>query len=54
MEYMYYLKEYVGRELPCYIAEKLSKKYGAESYLIREDVHPTGCHKIYTVVGPSL
>ena len=31
-EYNYYLKEYVGRETPLYFAEKLSKKYGTDSF----------------------
>ena len=29
-EYMYYLKEYVGRETPLYYAERISEKYGAQ------------------------
>ena len=53
-EYMYYLKEYVGRENPLYYAEKLSKKYGAKIYLKREDLNHTGAHKINNVIGQIL
>ena len=35
-EYNYYLKEYVGRETPLYLAERLSEKYGTKIYLKRE------------------
>ena len=45
-EYNYYLKEYVGRETPLYLAENLSKKYGTKIYLKREDLNHTGAHKI--------
>ena len=33
-EYMYYLKEYVGRETPLYYAERISEKYGAKTYIL--------------------
>ena len=53
-EYNYYLKEYVGRETPLYLAENLSKKYGTKIYLKREDLNHTGAHKINNVLGQIL
>ena len=53
-EYMYYLKEYVGRETPLYYAERISEKYGAKIYLKREDLNHTGAHKINNVLGQIL
>ena len=53
-EYMYYLKEYVGRETPLYYAERISEKYGAMIYLKREDLNHTGAHKINNVIGQIL
>ena len=53
-EYHYYLKQYVGRETPLYLAERLSKKYGTKIYLKREDLNHTGAHKINNVIGQIL
>ena len=53
-EYKYYLKEYVGRETPLYLAERLSEKYGTKIYLKREDLNHTGAHKINNVIGQIL
>ena len=53
-EYNYYLKEYVGREAPLYLAERLSEKYGTKIYLKREDLNHTGAHKINNVIGQIL
>ncbi len=53
-EYDYYLKEYVGRETPLYLAERLSEKYGTKIYLKREDLNHTGAHKINNVIGQLL
>lgn len=53
-EYKYYLKDYVGRETPLYLAEKLSEKYGTKIYLKREDLNHTGAHKINNVIGQIL
>lgn len=53
-EYEYYLKDYVGRETPLYLAEKLSEKYGTKIYLKREDLNHTGAHKINNVIGQIL
>ncbi|HIT88960.1 MAG TPA: tryptophan synthase subunit beta [Candidatus Merdenecus merdavium] len=53
-EYEYYLKEYVGRETPLYLAKRLSEKYGTKIYLKREDLNHTGAHKINNVIGQIL
>lgn len=53
-EYHYYLKEYVGRETPLYLAERLTEKYGTKIYLKREDLNHTGAHKINNVIGQIL
>lgn len=53
-QYHYYLKDYVGRETPLYLAERLSEKYGTKMYLKREDLNHTGAHKINNVIGQIL
>lgn len=54
-EYMYYLKEYVGRPSPLYFAENLTKALGgAKVYLKREDLNHTGAHKINNSIGQIL
>ncbi len=53
-EYHYYLKEYVGRETPLYLAKRLTEKYGPKIYLKREDLNHTGAHKINNVIGQIL
>lgn len=53
-EFYYYMKEYVGRETPLYLAERLSEKYGPKIYLKREDLNHTGAHKINNVIGQIL
>ena len=54
-EYLYYLKQYVGRPTPLYYAENLSKYAGgAKIYLKREDLNHTGAHKINNALGQSL
>lgn len=53
-EYNYYMKDYVGRENPLYLAEKLTEKYGPKIYLKREDLNHTGAHKINNVIGQIL
>jgi tryptophan synthase beta chain len=54
-EYMYYLKDYVGRPSPLYYAERLTKHLGgAKVYLKREDLNHTGAHKINNVIGQIL
>ncbi len=54
-EYMYYLKNFVGRPSPLYYAERLTKKYGgAKIYLKREDLNHMGAHKINNTIGQIL
>ncbi len=54
-EYLYYLKQYVGRPTPLYYAENLSKYAGgAKIYLKREDLNHTGAHKINNALGQAL
>lgn len=53
-EFQQLLKDYVGRPTPLYLAERLSKKYGATIYLKREDLCHTGAHKINNTIGQIL
>ncbi|HMQ49062.1 MAG TPA: tryptophan synthase subunit beta [Saprospiraceae bacterium] len=48
------LKDYVGRPSPLYFAERLSRHYGAQIYLKREDLNHTGAHKINNTIGQIL
>lgn len=47
-------KHFVGRPSPIFHAENLSKKYGADIYLKREDLNHTGAHKINHCLGEAL
>src|SRR5947209_6771922 len=50
-----YLKEYVGRPTPLYLAERLTRELGgAKLYLKREDLNHTGAHKINNTIGQVL
>lgn len=50
-----YLKHYVGRPSPLYLAERLSAELGgARLYFKREDLNHTGAHKINNCVGQAL
>ncbi len=50
-----YLKDYVGRETPLYLAENLTAQCGgAKIYLKREDLNHTGAHKINNTIGQAL
>ena len=54
-ELNYYLREYVGRPTPLYLAERLTKHIGtARIYLKREDLCHTGAHKINNSLGQVL
>lgn len=53
-EFQQLLKDYVGRPSPLFLAERLSKKYGATIYLKREDLNHTGAHKINNTIGQIL
>ena len=48
------LEHYSGRKTPLYFAKNLSKKYGSEIYLKREDLNHTGAHKINHCLGEVL
>lgn len=50
-----YLKAFVGRPSPLYLAERLTEKRGgAKIYLKREELNHTGSHKINNVMGQVL
>ena len=54
-EYKYYLKYYVGRPSPLYLAKNLTEYCGgAKIYLKREDLNHTGAHKINNALGQAL
>lgn len=54
-EYLYFLKQYVGRPSPLYLAENFTKYAGgAKIYLKREDLNHTGAHKINNAIGQIL
>jgi tryptophan synthase beta chain len=48
------LRDYVGRPTPLFYAERLSKQYGTNIWLKREDLCHTGAHKINNTVGQIL
>ncbi len=50
-----YLRDYVGRPTPLYLAQRLSARLGgARIYLKREDLNHTGAHKINNCMGQIL
>jgi tryptophan synthase beta chain len=54
-EFAYYLRQYVGRPNPLYLASKLTEKLGgAKVYLKREDLNHTGAHKVNNTIGQGL
>lgn len=48
------LTDYVGRQSPLYLAERLSEVAGRPVYLKREDLNHTGAHKINNALGQAL
>ncbi|MDD2479597.1 MAG: tryptophan synthase subunit beta [Victivallaceae bacterium] len=51
----FYLRDYVGRESPLFLAERLTNYCGgAKIYLKREDLNHTGAHKINNTIGQAL
>lgn len=48
------LKDYAGRATPLYFAERMSRLYGTNIYLKREDLCHTGAHKINNTIGQIL
>lgn len=53
-EFQDLLADYAGRPTPLYLAKRLSKKYGAQIYLKREDLLHTGAHKLNNTIGQIL
>ena len=53
-EYHQWLRDYVGRPSPLYLARRMSEKYGCQLYLKREDLNHTGAHKINNTIGQIL
>ncbi|NJC88178.1 MAG: tryptophan synthase subunit beta [Desulfuromonas sp.] len=54
-EFESYLREYVGRPSPLYLARRLTEHAGgAKIYLKREDLNHTGAHKVNNTVGQAL
>ena len=50
-----YLKHYVGRPSPLYLAERLTEHLGgAKIYLKREELNHTGSHKVNNVLGQIM
>jgi tryptophan synthase beta chain len=47
-------KDFIGRETPLYMAERLSERVGRRIYLKREDLAHTGAHKINNAIGQVL
>jgi len=51
----FYLKDYVGRPSPLWLAERLTKQLGgAKIYLKREELNHTGAHKVNSCMGQIL
>ncbi len=48
------LSDYVGRPTPLFYANRLSRKYGTNIWLKREDLCHTGAHKINNTIGQIL
>ncbi len=54
-ELQYYLRQFVGRPNPLYLAKRLTDHFGgAQIYLKREDLNHTGAHKINNTIGQAL
>jgi tryptophan synthase beta chain len=54
-DFDHYMKDFVGRENPLYLAENLTKEFGGPRiYLKREDLNHTGAHKINNTIGQAL
>jgi tryptophan synthase beta chain len=55
MEFLQLLKDFDGRPTPLFHARRLSETLGgAQIYLKREDLNPTGAHKINNAIGQVL
>ena len=53
-EFQLLLKDYVGRPTPLFFAQRLSRHYGTQIWLKREDLCHTGAHKINNTIGQIL
>lgn len=53
-EFRTLLHDYAGRPTPLYHAQRLSKQYGTQIYLKREDLCHTGAHKVNNTIGQIL
>jgi tryptophan synthase beta chain len=53
-EFTTLLRDYAGRPTPLYFAQRLSKQYGTQIYLKREDLCHTGAHKVNNTIGQIL
>ena len=54
-EMEYYLRDYVGRPSPLYLASRLTEHFGgAKVYLKRDELNHTGSHKINNCIGQIL
>ena len=54
-EMEHWLKTYVGRPSPLYLAERLTERWGgAKVYFKRDELNHTGAHKVNNVVGQLL
>jgi tryptophan synthase beta chain len=53
-EFEYYLRSYVGRPTPLYLAERLSDMFDLEILLKREDLCHTGAHKVNNTIGQII
>ncbi|MGC9976878.1 MAG: tryptophan synthase subunit beta [Syntrophales bacterium] len=54
-DFVYYLREYAGRETPLYYAKRFTEELGgARIYFKREDLNHTGSHKINNTLGQGL
>jgi len=53
-EFINYLKTFVGRPSPLFLAKRLSDYVGSTIYLKREDLNHTGSHKINNTIGQIL
>jgi len=54
-EFHYYMKHYVGRPSPLYLAKRLTDHLGgAKVYFKRDELNHTGAHKINNTIGQIL
>ena len=54
LRFRHLLRDYAGRPTPLFRAERLSKHFGTQIFLKREDLNHTGAHKINNTIGQIL